>query len=166
MRIYLMRHADAVAPGEWRDSDRSRPLSTIGASLLSNSIEDMRRLRLTADTLLTSPFLRAEQTAAALSDQLHITQTVRCPELASGARLPAFLALVARYQKAESLWIVAHMPEICSFAARLTGDPKALETPFDPAEMIAADCDVVDGELKTGRLVWRRRLEDWLTASA
>lgn len=161
-----MRHADAVAPGQWPDGDRSRPLTPIGASLLANAVEDMQRLKVTADTLLASPFVRAEQTAAALSDELHITQTVRCPELAAGARLAAFMGLVTRYQQAESLWFVAHMPDICAFAARLTGDPKALETAFDPAEMIAVDCDIVDGEIKAGRLLWRRRLEDWLTASA
>ena len=166
MRIYLMRHADAVAPGQWPDGDRSRPLTPIGASLLANAVEDMRRLKLTADTLLTSPYVRATQTADALSDELHITQTIRCPELAAGARLPAFLALLARYQQAETLWFVAHMPDICSFASRLTGDPAALENPFDPAEILAVDCDFVNGELKSGRAVWRRKLEDWLTASA
>ena len=63
MRLYLMRHAEAVEPGDWRGPDRTRPLTPLGAAKLSSAVEHMRRSKLSADVLLTSPYVRATQTA-------------------------------------------------------------------------------------------------------
>ena len=165
MLIYLMRHGEAVEPGAWKGLDRERPLTSLGADRLEMAVEHMRRLHLSADLLLTSPFLRARQTAERLVDPLHILQMTPANELAAGARLSAFLSLLKPYAAESSIWIVAHMPELSVFASRITGDPHALEKPFQPAELLAAECDMTDGVPSNGRLLWRRRIEDWPTAS-
>lgn len=166
MRIYLMRHADAVEPGDWNGSDRTRPLTPGGLVRLRDAVGHMKRLRMSSDLLLTSPYVRAEQTAALISEELHVLQTLSCPELAAGARLDAFNELVRRHASESTLWFVCHMPEVAVFASRITGDPQAMEQSFRPAEVLAADCVIADGAIVSGRTLWRRLAEDWSTVSA
>ncbi len=64
MLVVLMRHADAgeVSPGRWPD-DRQRPLTAEGRAEQRGVAEALRRLGLRFDRILTSPSLRARQTA-------------------------------------------------------------------------------------------------------
>jgi phosphohistidine phosphatase SixA len=165
MRIYLMRHAEAVEPGEWSGPDRTRPLTAMGEARLSAAIEHMRRLRLSADVVLTSPYERAVQTAHLIAEKIHILQTIPCKELAAGARFEAFQGLLKAHARESAVWIVAHMPEIAVFASRITGDAESLDRPFLPAEIVAADVDPLSGPPGGGRILWRRRIEDWPAVS-
>lgn len=165
MRIYLMRHAEAVEPGVWQGADRTRPLTPLGIGRLESAIEHMRRLHLSADLLLSSPFVRARETAERLVEPLHILQMTTVNELSAGTRLGTFLSLLKQHASESSLWIVAHMPDLTVFTSRITEDPHALEQPFQPSELLAAECVMDDGIPQQGRLLWRRRIEDWPTAS-
>jgi phosphohistidine phosphatase len=161
MQIYLMRHAQAEEPGSWRGPDRSRPLTDDGMKTLESALSQMRRRKVSGDVLLTSPYERAGQTADAVARELHILETLQCPELAAGAHLTDLLGLVRRHRDRSPLWIVGHMPELALFAARLTGDPADVERGFRPGEILAVDCPTDDAGPAEGRTLWRRKLEDW-----
>lgn len=159
-----MRHAHAADPDAWRGPDKARPLSDAGTASLEQALAHMRRRRLSAEALLTSPYERANQTAEVVARELHILQTIQCPELAAGARLDAFLSLVKRFFHFSPLWIVGHMPDLMTFASRLTGEAAGLERPFSPGEMLAVDCAIDGGVPAEGRTLWRRRLDEWMAA--
>jgi phosphohistidine phosphatase len=164
MHIYLMRHAEAVSPNDWTGPDKTRPLSESGISALKAALQHMRRQRLSADALLTSPYRRANQTADMVAEELHVLQTLQRPELAAGARLDAFKKMLGENLGANSLWIVGHMPELSAFASQLTGDPADLERGFTPGEVLAVECSVDARGPESGIFLFRRRLDQWKAA--
>jgi len=164
MQIYLMRHALAEEPHVWAGPDKTRPLTDAGILALETALPHMKRLKVSADVLLSSPYERASQTGDLVGQELHILQTLQCPELAAGARPEALERLIARHADSSSLWFVVHMPEICIFASRLAGDPAMLEHNFSPGEIVSIECPIQNGVAGEGRTRWRRRLEDWARA--
>jgi len=128
MRIYLVRHA-AAAPG---DPDRERPLTTTG-------LEQARRVgeRLADETprpvaVLTSPLLRARQTAELIAAPLGLDAEPD-DRLAPGATAAGVRAAVAG--RGDCV-VVAHQPDCGAIAAELTG---GAEPAFPPAGMVVIE---------------------------
>ncbi len=63
MNLYILRHAIALDPSEWKKSDSERPLSKEGIRKMKKAAKGMRRMDLHFDWILTSPFRRAYDTA-------------------------------------------------------------------------------------------------------
>jgi len=63
--IYLVRHAKAGSRQEWRGDDRQRPLSKEGRRQADSLARKLARL--TEGQLITSPYLRCEQTLEPLA---------------------------------------------------------------------------------------------------
>lgn len=127
MRLYLVRHAKADAGSP----DELRPLSADGA-------EDARLLgeRLAADRapeiVLTSPLLRARQTAGAIARAAGCDVEVD-ERLAPGAGEAELLAAVAG--RGETVAVVGHQPDCGEIALALTGEMR----PFPPAGVALID---------------------------
>ena len=69
MNLYILRHGIAVehgAPGYAKDADR--PLTPEGERKLGQIAEAMKALELTFDLILSSPYLRARQTAEIVAE--------------------------------------------------------------------------------------------------
>ncbi len=73
MNLFLLRHGLAVEPGSpgYRD-DAERPLTPKGKRQLSKAAEGMKQLELGFDLILSSPFIRARQTAEIVAKALKI----------------------------------------------------------------------------------------------
>jgi phosphohistidine phosphatase SixA len=120
MRLVLMRHAEAgeADPGRWPD-DRQRPLTDAGRRVHARVAEALHRMGMRFDRILTSPLVRARETA-------HITAgvygSVPAPELSDllgdRAEPAATLAGLADV-KAETLLCVGHEPTLSRLAALL-----------------------------------------------
>jgi phosphohistidine phosphatase SixA len=127
VRLYLVRHAKADAGSP----DELRPLSADGA-------EDARLLgeRLAADRapeiVLTSPLLRARQTAGAIARAAGCDVEVD-ERLAPGAGEAELLAAVAG--RGETVAVVGHQPDCGEIALALTGEMR----PFPPAGVALID---------------------------
>ena len=68
MRLYLIRHAIAVPPGTpGYTQDALRPLTEEGHAQARQVAEGLKRLDIPLDVILTSPYVRAAQTAEHLS---------------------------------------------------------------------------------------------------
>src|SRR5438045_8629615 len=71
MRVYIMRHGPAGQHGDPRYPDDSqRPLTKSGCKKTRGCAEGMRRLGIEPDRVLTSPYVRARQTAELAVDEL------------------------------------------------------------------------------------------------
>src|SRR5262249_29784833 len=97
MDLYLIRHAEAVALGEQGIADDAdRPLTEAGVKEARALGRELRRRGMTLDKLVTSPLLRAKQTAdGILKDWPEPPDLVECEDLALDAdkfsRLGRFL---------------------------------------------------------------------------
>ncbi len=127
VRLYLVRHAKA-APG---DPDELRPLTPEGreqARLLGERLAGER-----PDAVVTSPLLRARETAEVLARACGL-EAVPDERLAPGATSGD--ARLAAAGLGERIVLVGHQPDFGRIAAALTGDE---EPPFPTAGMAVID---------------------------
>jgi phosphohistidine phosphatase len=120
VRLVLIRHAEA-APGE---PDELRALTPEGHEQARQLGDRLRSDGIEADAVLSSPLLRARETAADLGFG---TPEPR-DELAPGATVDDVRAVVA--DRGETVVVVGHQPDCSEIAAALSGGP---EPKFPPA---------------------------------
>lgn len=121
MRIYLVRHGDAV-PEEDAGSDRDRWLSSRGREAARILGRLLREQGVAPDMILSSPLPRAVQTAELLAtslDYLGAVTSLRCLEPAAQPRVAASAILSA----GAAVIAVSHEPAISAIGAFLLGLP-------------------------------------------
>lgn len=144
MELYILRHGDAVdrvTGGYARDADR--PLTDAGHAEVLAVAGGLKRLGLELDLLLTSPLVRAVQTAEAIASVLPVANgpTV-CAALAPGGDLGEALAAA---RAARRVMVIGHNPSLGELAGWLAfGDP-ALVVPLRTAGLCRIDLDPGDG---------------------
>lgn len=135
MRIYLVRHGDAV-PEEDAGSDRDRWLSPRGREAARILGRLLRETRVEADAIVCSPLPRAVQTAelvAASVDYIGHIESWRCLEPSAQPRVAAGqLAAIGT-----SVIVVGHEPSISALGAFLLGRPSF--PPFRTAQCCAIE---------------------------
>src|ERR1051325_3946078 len=78
MELFFLRHAIAVESGNPRYPDDSkRPLTRKGAGKMRRIAKGMRRMKLEFDLILSSPYLRAKQTAEITAQVLDAEDKLR-----------------------------------------------------------------------------------------
>ncbi len=127
MDLYIIRHADAQPLGEGGIlDDEERPLTALGQAQCGPLASALQRQGVRLERLLTSPLLRARQTAEGLLQHLPSPKPElhTCDHLAPGGKrrkLTRFL----RGLGVQSAAIVGHMPDLSLYAGWLIGSKKA-----------------------------------------
>jgi phosphohistidine phosphatase len=116
-RLFLVRHADAE-PGE---PDELRELSLLGREQARELGEQLREEGVSADAVLSSPLLRARQTAAELGRALGV-EAEPDERLAPGATADGLRA--ALEGRGDNVVAIGHQPDCGRIAAELTGGPE------------------------------------------
>jgi len=119
MRLFFLRHGIAE-PGHTGLRDFDRRLTPEGEAELEAVARGLRRLKVVPNPLLSSPLLRARQTAEAVAPVLGATVEI-VDELQSGAMFEAFGSLARRYSGADCIMFVGHEPDLSETAATLIG---------------------------------------------
>jgi phosphohistidine phosphatase len=138
MRVYLVRHGDAV-PEDEAGSDRDRWLSPRGREAARMLGRLLRESHVAPDAIVCSPLPRAVQTAELLATSLdyigHIA-SLRCLEPAAQPRVAANTIGTLGM----SVLVVGHEPSISALGAYLLGRPSF--PPFRTAQC----CAIEDGK--------------------
>lgn len=126
MELLLVRHAIAQERDRKRwPNDGERPLSGGGAARARAAAAGLRRLSQRPALVLTSPLLRARQTAAILTQTARWPRARNCPELAPGTPPEDLFAVLAR-ERAERVALVGHEPDLSELlAACLAGGARS-----------------------------------------
>jgi phosphohistidine phosphatase len=120
--LYLIRHGVAEERGEAWPDDAKRPLTDEGISRLRKSARGLARLGVSFDMVLTSPLVRAHQTADILAAAFSPRPPVVAAEsLAPEGTYQAILADLAKQSRRSRIALVGHDPGIGELAARLAG---------------------------------------------
>jgi phosphohistidine phosphatase len=122
MEIYVVRHGIAV-PSEAGSSDRFRPLTSKGRRRFRRSARRFARLGGKLDLILTSPLVRAVQTAEILVAAVKDAEVAVLEELDPGSGVQALLEAVARRADFRSVALVGHEPQLSGLIAVLTATP-------------------------------------------
>src|SRR4051794_22789103 len=126
--LYLVRHGLAEDRGaKWPD-DAKRPLSDDGISRMKKSARGLDRVDVKFDIILTSPLVRARQTADILSVEMDgHPPVVTIESLAPGGAFAALTADLEKHARKSRIALVGHEPAIGELAARLVGSRHPIE---------------------------------------
>lgn len=116
MKIFFLRHGiaqDAVGGL----SDRDRALTDEGREQMQRSARGMQRLGVKPDVILSSPLIRARQTAEIVAEALGSRLEI-VGELQPGCLLED-LQRALRHHHADTVMVVGHQPDLAAMAARL-----------------------------------------------
>jgi phosphohistidine phosphatase len=150
--LYLVRHAIAAERGDEYPDDSKRPLTGEGTSRFRKAVRGLVEVGVEVDVILTSPHLRARQTADILADQLRgHPAVVETGALVPGAAFADLVAELGNHAKRSALALVGHEPGIGTTAARLIGARGSLE--FKKGAVCRIDVSSLP-PTGPGRLVW------------
>ncbi|MFO0842047.1 MAG: phosphohistidine phosphatase SixA [Gemmataceae bacterium] len=154
MHLYAIRHADAVPLGERgirRDEDR--PLTEAGHAQSRTLAVALKKLGVKLDRLLTSPLVRARETAEGVRKHWGgaAPQIVACDLLAPGAKKRELLERL-REQHVDSLAIVGHNPDLSELVGWFLGDKRA-GISLEKAGLACVEFEAIPGK-GSGHLAW------------
>lgn len=123
IELYLVRHAVAAERGPKYPDDRLRPLTPAGSRQFGKSVPGLTALDVCIDVVLTSPLVRARETAMLLAAGLKPQPAiVEVEALAPGGRLQAVVEAIKSHSKRQKkIALVGHEPDLGELAARLLG---------------------------------------------
>ena len=126
--LYLIRHGVAEERSEAWPDDAKRPLTEQGMSRVRKAARGLARLGVSIDVVLTSPLVRARQTAELVAEGFDSRpQLVTSEALAPGGSYQAVLADLEKHARRGRIALVGHEPGIGELAARLIGTRHPVE---------------------------------------
>ena len=121
MRLYLVRHAEAIEKSPEMD-DAIRHLTAKGRGQFQKTARTVSRREIDPDFILTSPLVRAVQTAEILAQVMEFRgELAVAPELAHGFDREGLSSVIDRYRPAKRLVLVGHEPDLGALAGELLG---------------------------------------------
>jgi len=120
MQLLIIRHAIAVERGTPGIPDEERPLTPEGETKFAEAAKGLARLVDRPDALLTSPLLRARQTAALAAAAWGRIEPEEADALAGGT-FEEQAAVLDRYPRDATVAVVGHEPHLSDLLARLLG---------------------------------------------
>ena len=140
--LYLVRHGLAEERGaKWPD-DGKRPLSADGISRLKKSARGLDRIDVKFDVILTSPLVRARQTADIMSAEMDgHPAIVNVESLLPGAPFASLVTDLEKQIRKTRIALVGHEPGIGELAARLIGSRHPIE--FKKGSVARIDIDQI-----------------------
>lgn len=156
MRLYLMRHATAVARGTPGDAqDAQRPLTEEGREQARSVAKGLKRLKAGADLIATSPYLRALQTAEQVAHLFGSRVPVKeldalRPDVSPAETSLALNALAAH----DEIVLVGHEPHLGAWVAELVADRGGMRCRLKKAGVACIEIDRVPPPQGSGILQW------------
>ena len=117
--LYMLRHAHAGNPAAWTGDDAERPLSARGKDQAERLGKLLAARGVVPDTILSSPKVRARQTANIVGDALGVGVTSD-DRLAQQFDLDTLAELIVGVGSG-SLMVVGHDPDFSEMLATLVG---------------------------------------------
>ncbi len=147
MRLYFFRHGPAGAKPDWDGPDEARPLTDDGRAVVAAGARLLARAGVTVDAVLTSPLVRARETAEIVATILEARAPVDDERLAAGFDRKRLTAVLADHSDAQALLLVGHEPDFSRTIGELTGGAVVVKK----GGIARVD---LDGTSSRGALVW------------
>ena len=124
MNLYIIRHAIAVDEGTSDyESDSERPLTDKGRKKMRQIAKGLRNLGVEFDLILSSPFVRARETAEILADVFKMKKGIDFSDNLIPMGNPELLITeVNEKYPVESLALVGHEPHLSGLVGMLVGE--------------------------------------------
>jgi phosphohistidine phosphatase len=118
--LSFVRHGDAGDPDAWSGAENERPLSAEGRGQSERLGRHLAAVGFTVEALVTSPKVRARETATIVGDLLGVRPRVD-ERLAEGVTLEVVEQILAERGRLGSALLVGHDPEFSDVVSELCG---------------------------------------------
>lgn len=152
LELYLVRHAIAAPRGDAWPDDGKRPLTEEGMTRMRRAARGLASLDDRLDLILSSPLVRARQTADILAGAFTPTPAIATVEaLAPGGASAEVIAEIQKHARKRRIALVGHEPGLGELAARLMGARHAV--PLKKGAVARIDLDA-ESPAVLGTLRW------------
>jgi phosphohistidine phosphatase len=152
LELYLIRHGIAAERGDEYPDDSKRPLTSRGIARLKKEARALEDLGAGFDVIITSPLVRARQTADVLAESFKSRPPVAMSDALAPAGTPAaVIQEIAKHARKARIALVGHEPNVGELAARLIGARSPLE--FKKGAICRIDFEVLPPK-GLGQLRW------------
>jgi phosphohistidine phosphatase len=122
MKLFFLRHGLAGNRNEWKGDDASRPLTDEGVKKMKTAAVTLDQLDLKLDVIITSPLVRARQTAEIVAQKLDLnSKLVEDERLAHGFNVAHLQAVLLDHPGANVVMLVGHEPDFSETISALVG---------------------------------------------
>lgn len=150
MQLYIVRHGPAAERAEWTGSDFDRPLTPAGKQVVLRVAERLADLGIGVDAIVSSPYIRARETAEIVARTLGRTDRLELDaRLGAGFGLADLMSLLADYAGVSALMIVGHEPDLGRAICELVGTER-----LKMKKGAVALVDLPDPHSARGQLQW------------
>lgn len=135
-----MRHGDAVDRMDpAMKTDEMRPLTPLGQEEVAGMARVLERLGVKPDVILTSPLVRARQTADIVAAELHAGRPAISDELAPGGTMTGVLNDILAAGPPKQVLLSGHMPGVGMLVGYLVWSNSDIIVPFRTAAICRVD---------------------------
>jgi phosphohistidine phosphatase len=147
MNLYFLRHAIAIAHDDPRvQSDGERFLTAKGIKRMRKAAQGLRMLKIPFDAILTSPAVRARQTADIVAGELKLESNLKeLIDLGPESTVDHLILGLSRLPDYEHLLLVGHEPLLTQTVAFLltAGKERGLNLTLKKAGLCQVEIDRV-----------------------
>jgi phosphohistidine phosphatase len=150
MNLYIMRHGLAVDRGtSGFEDDSERPLTSQGERKVQHVAETLARMEVAFDAILSSPLVRARQTAEVVKKELKYRKEIQLTEhLSPGGSARQLVKLMQDLPgPLQDVLLVGHEPDLGQLASLLLTGGDALDIRFKKGGVARLSVDT----LRAGR---------------
>jgi len=147
MKVFFLRHGDAGDPEKWKGDDAERPLSAEGRERTTLEARALAAMRFKLDVMLTSPLLRARQTAMIVAETLNLG--VNDDERIVDIDARKLQDILKDHRDVDAIMLVGHEPSMSETISRVIGGGE-----IELKKGGLACFEVSDSDSSRGRLLW------------
>ena len=154
MRLYILRHGEALSKGDPAvSSDAERPLVEEGIRRTRQAVEGFSKLGLQAQAIFTSPWLRAKQTAAIAAEVLGMSDRLfELAELAGDRPIESLMSALTKHSH-QDIILVGHNPQLSDLAAYLLCLSTGMQIDLKKSGICAVEIERIPPK-RPGTLLW------------
>lgn len=154
MKLYLLRHAIAVEAADWSSDDESRPLTAMGITKMRQGARNIVQMIPSLDIIMTSPLVRAHQTAKLVSDSYQLTKPPKLlisNNLAPGNKILSLREELNQYPNSSKIMLVGHQPDLGNLLGHLVAGDQSIQIPLKKGGLAYVE---ISSKESLGQLEW------------
>ena len=148
MKVFFLRHGLAGERSEWKGNDAARPLTNEGIEKIKGIAATLAALNLGLNAIVTSPLVRARQTAEIVAQKLEV-KLIEDARLAPGFNAEQLRAILLDHPGASAVMVVGHEPDFSDTISALIGGGRIVCKKGGLALV-----ELPDAQSRKGELVW------------
>ena len=148
MKIFFLRHGEAGDRATWKGDDFERPLTEDGVLRMKREAKAIKALDLEIEAIVTSPLVRAKQTAEIVAKALKLKdRLIEDPDLGLDFSSMLLDRILRKHPVVNAIMLVGHDPSMSRTIADLVGDARIVLKKGGLACVEIADPRTLRGQL-------------------